>query len=341
MKFNHVSIQKISYLEPEKYLTSLSIGQQLEPTLSKFGMSPESIEALTGIKKRGIYPSNWHIHDIATRVGKKVLLESAINTDEIGILINCSVSKDYVEPSVASFVHHYLGLSNNCLNFDLSNACLGFLDAITIIGNMIESNKIRFGLIVAAENSLPYLENTIKILEKPDISLEEYRKNFATLSLGSGACAMILGAKNNHEPSLDVIGMTSHASTENHSLCIGKKWEMHTQATEMLKAGIECGLKAYQKACIELQWNTKNFDHYAMHQVSKNHTQKAANILGVDTEKIYNLVENYGNVGPISIPIVLSKLLNEELVKNNDRIGLLGYGSGINSVMMEIINNSL
>ena len=49
--------------------------------------------------------------------------------------------RDY-EPSTASIVHHKLGMSSACKNFDLGNACLAFLNAMDLVGGMIERGEI-------------------------------------------------------------------------------------------------------------------------------------------------------------------------------------------------------
>src|SRR5205814_1196604 len=72
-----------------------------------------------------------------------------------------SVCRDYLEPSVACFVHAELGLPETCLNFDVVNACLGFLDGMAIVGNMIERGQVQYGLVVDAESSRTVVERTV------------------------------------------------------------------------------------------------------------------------------------------------------------------------------------
>ena len=58
------------------------------------------------------------------------------------MLISTSVCKHHLEPSVACAVHHHLGLAPGCLNFDLGNACLGFVNAIHLAATAIDAGQI-------------------------------------------------------------------------------------------------------------------------------------------------------------------------------------------------------
>ena len=69
--------------------------------------------------------------------------------------------RDWVEPSTACFVHHKLGLSEDCLNFDVANACLGFLDGMQIVANLVERGEVDYGLVVDAESSRHVVEQTV------------------------------------------------------------------------------------------------------------------------------------------------------------------------------------
>ena len=48
--------------------------------------------------------------------------------------------------------------------FDISNACLGFLNGILVASNMIELGQIKTALIVTGENSGPLYHKTIPSL---------------------------------------------------------------------------------------------------------------------------------------------------------------------------------
>ena len=84
---------------------------------------------------------------------EEAILNAGIDRSQLGILLNTSVCRDYIEPSVACLVHGNLGLSPECMNFDVGNACLAFLNGMEIIGNMIERGQVDYGIVVDGEGS--------------------------------------------------------------------------------------------------------------------------------------------------------------------------------------------
>jgi 3-oxoacyl-[acyl-carrier-protein] synthase-3 len=336
-KFNNVSIISVSSIDAPNIVKSSEIEEELLPTLSKLGLRKNIIQELTGVLERRYWDINTEPSEVATKVAIKCLEEAHLDRKKIGVLINTSVCKDYIEPSVASLVHGNLELSETCLNFDIGNACLAFLNAIEIAGYMIEREQIEYALIVDGEGSRYIMEHTIKRLLNPDIDQQTFRANFATLTLGSGAAAMILGRKDQNPNSHQIIGGVSLASTKYNRLCLGQREEMITDASNLLIAGLELAYRTYMLAIKELDWDKKQIDEIIIHQVSATHTSKLIQTLKLDDEKVYKLYPNYGNIGPASIPIALSKSLEKGRIKKGDRLALMGIGSGLNCSMMEVI----
>ena len=83
--------------------------------------------------------------------GRAAIDKAGIDPSKIGILISTSVCKENLEPSVACAVHHQLGLSTSCLNFDIANACLGFINAMHLAATMLDAGTVEYALIVDGE----------------------------------------------------------------------------------------------------------------------------------------------------------------------------------------------
>ena len=52
----------------------------------------------------------------------------------------------------------------SCLVYDVSNACLGMLNGMVQVANLIELGQIRAGLVVGTEDSRSLVESTIDAL---------------------------------------------------------------------------------------------------------------------------------------------------------------------------------
>ena len=82
-----------------------------------------------------------------------------------------------------------MGLGENTQILDVSNACLGFLNALILAASMIEQKIIKRAIIVAGENGKPLVDETLRILNNGKMNRKEIKSYFANLTIGAGAVA--------------------------------------------------------------------------------------------------------------------------------------------------------
>ena len=132
-------------------MSSAAFDERLQHTYERVGLQPGMLEKLAGVKERRWWPADVSFADAAAMAGAKALAEAGITPAQIGVMINTSVCREHLEPSTAVVVHHQLGLPTSCMNFDLANACLGFVNGIQLAGTMIDSGQADYALLVDAE----------------------------------------------------------------------------------------------------------------------------------------------------------------------------------------------
>jgi 3-oxoacyl-[acyl-carrier-protein] synthase III len=265
--------------------------------------------------------------------GAKAISESGVDPAGIGVMINTSVSRRYLEPSTAVAVHHALGLPRSCQNFDVTNACLGFVNGMELAAAMIDSGLVDHALIVNGEDTRPVQERTIERLNRPDTVSRDVLSQFATLTLGSGAVAMVLGCADSHPEGHRLVGSASRAGTEHHELCTGDNDVMRTDLKGLLDAGLDLSLQMWVAAAEEFDW-AKGMTRYVMHQVSKVHTQAMCDRFAVDPALVPTTFPTRGNLGPASVPFTLAG--EQDSLVDGDRVLLMGIGSGLNVSCLEI-----
>jgi 3-oxoacyl-[acyl-carrier-protein] synthase-3 len=337
MLFENVMIKSLAAVEPPIGVKSQEIMQRLRPTMERLGLRVNLIEELTGILERRIWSEGTLPSDAATMAAEKAIEQSGIDRERIGVIINTSVSRDYLEPSTACIVHGNLGLAEHCVNFDVGNACLAFLNGMDIAARMIERNELDYALVVDGESSGPITESTIERLQDPDIEESQFRAEFASLTLGSGAAAMILARRELEPEGHRYIGSVTRAATQFNQLCRGDMHRMVTDTRVLLTEGLKLAARTFQAACKALGWVASELDQFVIHQVSKVHTEALVELLGLDPDKVHAIYPNMGNIGPASVPIVLAKAVELGKLKRGDRIALLGIGSGLNCSMAEVV----
>ncbi len=336
MLYKHVSIASVAHVDAPIRLNSADIMLRLQPTLERFGIRDNLLEDVAGIHERRIWADGVMPSDAATLAAQKALAASGVAHEHIGILINTSVCRDYLEPSTASIIHGNLGLADTCQNFDVGNACLAFLNGMDIAARMIETGTIEYALIVDGEVSNTITERTIERMLAPDVTPEQFRNEFASLTLGSGSAAMVLGRSELLPNGHPFKGSVTRAATEFSHLCRGNMDRMVTDTRTLLVEGLKLAAKTFQAARAALGWVSGEMDEFVVHQISKVHTAAFVDLLGIDPRKVLTVFPEHGNIGPASVPIALSKLAELGRLKKGSRIALMGIGSGLNCSMAEV-----
>lgn len=326
-----ISVQAV---EAPEVVTSAWIDEQLAPTYERCGLRSGLLAELAGIVERRWWPDGTTFDEAAAAAGRAAIDAAGIDPARIGMLISTSVCKHHLEPSVACAVHHRLGLAPSCTNFDLGNACLGFVNAMHLASTAIDAGFIEYALVVDGEGSRHTQLATIERLQRPDATAADVFDEFASLTLGSGAAAMVLGSLERHPDAHRIVGGIGRAGTEHHTLCIGDLDRMTTDTKRLLEAGLDLAHDAWKDSAVDFDW-LDGMDRYIIHQVSAVHTRLICERLGIDTSKVPLTYPRYGNVGPAAIPLTLAGVADE--LQRGDRVLCMGIGSGLNTSFTEII----
>jgi 3-oxoacyl-[acyl-carrier-protein] synthase-3 len=337
MHFKNVVIQSLAAIEPPIRVTSREISERIKPTLQRLGVRPNLLEEISGIFERRVWQANTQPSDAATLAAEKAIEDAGVDRSRIGVIINTSVCRDYLEPSTACIVHGNLGLSDDCQNFDVGNACLAFLNGMDIAARMIERQEVDYALIVDGESSGPITDATIERMLQEDMTEQQFRAEFASLTLGSGAAAMIMARQELVPEGHAYRGSVTRSATEFNHLCRGHMHQMVTDTRILLSEGLKLAAKTFQVACSALGWVAEELDQFVIHQVSKVHTESLVSMLKLDPQKVHAIYPKMGNIGPASVPIVLAKAVELGKIKSGDRVALLGIGSGLNCSMAEVV----
>lgn len=331
--FRHTrtSVLSVVAVEAPVVVTSAELDVQLAPAYERLGLRPGLLEGLAGIHERRWWPEGMTFADGAAAAGAKALAQAGIDASQIGLMVNSSVSRAYLEPSTAVEIHHKLELPTSAINFDLANACLGFVNGIHVAATMIDAGHLDYALIVNGEDAQTVQQRTIERLCAPTATTADFLSEFATLTLGSGAVAMVLGPSDVHGEGHRVVGGVSRAGTEHHQLCVGDLDRMRTDARGLMDAGLDLAEAAWRGAG-EFDW--AHCDRFIIHQVSRVHTSALCERLGIDQEKVPLSFPTFGNIGPASVPFTLAHEVDS--LMPGDRVLCMGIGSGLNTAFCEI-----
>ena len=333
--FRHRNTALLSVIgvQAPRIVSSTEFDHRLASTLRRLKFPPRLLERVAGVTHRRWWAPGTSFDDAAIEAGAKALADSGIEASEVGLLINTSVTRRNLEPSVAVKVHHGLGLPSSAMNFDVANACLGFVNGMTLAANMIDSGQIKYAVIVNGEDAQATQEATLARLQRPETTREDFNREFATLTLGSGAAAAVLGPADEHPGAHRILGGVMRAGTEHHELCVGGIDGMATDTKGLLDGGLQLVLDAWHEA--QPEWDWGSMDRYVTHQVSTAYTQAIVDAIDLDPDKVPITFPHWGNVGPASLPMTLAA--EAQNLDEGDRVLCMGVGSGLNTAMVEIV----
>lgn len=331
-RFSNAALLSVASTLPSRVTTSADIELRLASSLTRLRLPDRLLERVAGVTERRNWADGENSDDATVAAGRKALDEAGVAASDIGLIVNTSVTRKHLEPSVAVRLHHGLGLPSSAINFDVANACLGFVNGMSLAAGMIDAGQIRYALIVNGEDADEIQDNTVTRLLRDDVGREGFMSEFASLTLGSGSAAAVIGPVDGHPNGHRILGGVTRAATQFHELCVGSTDGMFTDAKALLKGGLDLVVSAWKEASKEWSWGS--MDRYITHQVSEVHTSAIVKAAKLDRRRVPITFPWLGNVGPASIPITLAE--EKKSLVRGDRVLLMGVGSGLNTAMMEL-----
>ena len=346
MQYQNVCLEAFAYSLPEEIVTSADIESRLEPLYTRLRLPPGRLELMTGIVQRRFWARGTLPSEKSVETAQKAIRQASIDKRLIGGLIHGSVCRDYLEPATACGVHHRLGLPADCMIYDLSNACLGLVNGIVQLANMIELGHIRAGVVVGTESSRPLVETTIERLNSDtSLSRNDIKAAVASLTIGSGSAAAVLVDRHLSRTGNRLLGGIARADTDFCHLCRSGRDEsggdrmrplMRTDSETLMHQGIRAARTAFADFLGAVGWEADQIHKTFCHQVGRAHQKLFFEALDVDPAIDYSTLEFLGNTGSVALPMTAAIGIENGHLAKDDHLALLGIGSGINVLMLGV-----
>lgn len=341
MRYQSVHLAALAHALPDEAVSSAALEERLAPLYARLGVSVGRLELMSGVRSRRFWPVGTRPSDAAARAGELALARAGLPRARIGLLLFTGVCRDFMEPATASVVHARLGLPPTCLAFDVSNACLGFLNGMALAAEQLERGALDAALIVSGEDARPLVEETIRALTAPGAGRRELKRAHASLTIGSGAAAAVLTRPGLAPGAPRLLGGAALAATEHHALCSGDRTDgggplMETDSEALLHAGNALAARTFDAFLGELGWSRDDVARVVTHQVGVQHKRLLFETLGLDHARDFPTVAEYGNIGSVSVPLSLSLARDAGFVRPGQRTALLGIGSGLHCMMLAL-----
>ena len=283
----------------------------------KFNLEDNWIYQRTGIKTR-YWSENEKIKDLAIKAVEDLIDKNNVDLAKIGLIVVASTNYEDTMPGVSFEIQKRFNIEN-CMCMDILAGCSGYINSIDIARKYIELDEVENALVVGVEKLSKYIN-------KDDIN--------TAILLGDGAGATLLGKANGkkYAQNIESIGQDGDILTSKENS------KIYMDGKKIYKFGTARVAKNINKLLEREKLDISEIKYIVPHQSNLRILTSMAEKVGASIEQMYINISDIGNTFNASIPIALNEIVRNNLLKENDKIILVGYGGGLNlgSILVEI-----
>ncbi|MCC8135231.1 MAG: ketoacyl-ACP synthase III [Ruminococcus sp.] len=289
----------------------------------------EWIRTRTGIVERHMagWEPTWYM---GKQASLQAIERTGVDPDDIGLVISCSVTPDFLTPSMASVIQYEIG-AHNAAAFDLNAACSGFVYALDTARRFLETDdSLKYVLVVTNEalsRFLDFKDKTTCILfgDGAAAAIVEKSDKLFSSHLGSdGSGARMLFAR-----SLNVAPEGATESDFDSGFPEKPLHQLYQNGKEVYKFATHALPKAFEIAAGKVGITKDDIDYFIPHQANLRIIESAAKKLGVSMDKFIVALDHFGNTSSASIPLAMNEAVEKGIIKKGMKLALIGFGAGL------------
>lgn len=284
----------------------------------------EWIYTRTGIKERRILKGENQGSSVMGVEAIKGLLAKT-NTDplDIDLIICATVTPDMPFPATANIIADKVGAKNS-FSFDIAAACSGFLFALQVGSQFIQTGLHKKVIVVGADKMS---------------SIVNYEDRTTCILFGDGAGAVLLEPTTEEFGIMDALLHSDGSGAPYLNMKAGGSMRPATHETVDAREhfAFQEGSTVFKFAVTNMadvsatvmERNNLTGDDVAWlvpHQANKRIINATASRMGIGTDKVMMNIEKYGNTTAATIPLCLWDY--ESQLKKGDNLILAAFGGG-------------
>ena len=304
---------------PERVMTNDDWAELLDT-------SDEWITQRTGIKRRRFAADDESTMTLAVDAAAVALKDADLTPDDIDEIILASDTPEMMTPDTAALVQNELGC-RNVPTYDLGGSgCAGFVQALDVARARIAFQP-RKVLVIGVE-----------LISR----MISWKDRSTAILFGDGAGAVVMAPDGGRARVLDVVSGTDGAHAEILTLAAGGT--RHPFNKESLESGdynrlVMDGRKIFVEAVKRMSESaTEVLDRIGRsardvalvipHQANMRIIEAMRKKLGLDEDKVYVNIHEYGNTGSATVPFAMWEAVKTDRIKEGDLVILTAFGAG-------------
>jgi 3-oxoacyl-[acyl-carrier-protein] synthase-3 len=318
MSQRRARITAVGTCVPEKVLTNADLAKIVDT-------SDEWVRSRTGIQRRHVVEPGTPTSDLVVPAAREALRRRGVEPEELDLIIVATVTPDMLFPATACIVQNKLGASR-AWGFDVSAACSGFLYALTMGAQFIQTGAHQKVLVVGADvmtSILNYEDRSTCVLFGDGagaVLLEPGEDGSGVLDFshevdGSGACYLNMPAGGSLRPAT-------------HETVDQKLHYVQQQGAYVFKYAVRKFAESAERLLLRNDFTATDVDLFVAHQANIRIIEAAQKRIGLPDEKVVKNIHEYGNTTAATIPLALATALDEKRIDEGHLVLLTAVGAG-------------
>lgn len=289
-------------------------------------LPPGTILEKTGVQKRHIAADDETASGMSAIAANEAMTRAGVSPDQIGLIICCTFTGDYVYPALACKVQELIG-AKNAGSFDLMANCTSFQVGLTVASDRMKND--------------PTLEYALVIGTALQSRFIDWSDAESAMYFGDGAGAAVLGRVPagygllaseifTNSKVFEAVrlrgGGSSHPMRPENVHAGLQYYEMN--GMEVWKQVMQYQPKAVKRALEKCGMTTADGDFFIFHQANLNLIQFIMGKMKQPMEKTYTNIADIGNTADASLAIALCDAVTAGRIIRDQIVVVSGVGAG-------------
>lgn len=295
------------------------------------------VVAQSGIeRKHTIVPgSGVTISDLCAKAFEVLIGKLGWDRESIDILVLVSSSADYITPPTSNVLHGKLGLSENCLCFDIRQGCPGWVVGMSTVSAMVSTGNFKRAIVLCGDastlmNSQFDKEMRPLFSDAGTATAIEYDTTASDMEFQHGCRgesyeAIITPAGGLKRP-VDADALEYKTYGEN---IIRRAVDCQMDGMGVFSFGLSVAPKSLQSLLDEYSIKRDDVDYFLFHQANQYMNTKIMKKLKLDSAKVPFSLKDFGNTSCASIPLTLVYKCREDYESRPMNTVACAFGVGL------------
>lgn len=328
-EIKNVALRGVTATVPDNPVKSIDLGIFTQE-------EAETFDNTVGIKNRYLASNEVCASDLCFDAAQRLIEALEWEKDSIDVLVFGSVTGDYKTPPTSGILQDRLGLPTSTFVLDIPMGCCGSIYAINVAGNLLSSGTVKRALLLVGDTALrmgsPKDKSRVPLFGDCGTAMAlEYDTNAEDIiidfnTLGSGYQALMTPHGGFRHP----ITADSFVEQNFGNGIIRAPKDTLINGMDVFSFAITRPPVSIKKLMEKLNLDKdKDIDYFLIHQANKLIVDRIVKKLKLPTEKVPYDLQEFGNLGGASIPMLMTYNLSEELQAKPLTLLCSAFGLGL------------